>query len=371
MNLTLTSVLLLFGIFQSIVMILLILITRNRKQIQNKLLISILGVLGLSILPTFLGNSGIIQNNPNLMFLPVRLSIFVFPLLFLYVKSVFVSDFKIGIPDLKHLVFPFVFWIYSIILWINTIDHSLEAKGAVALTFYYFQIKYAHDVSLLLMLLIYTWFAYQLINKAKNYRLSKNQLQFYKWLKYLFFFLMAGAILDLVSIVIGEVYGYWKGSPLDELLGISFTILIKIYYSIIVYVISVIGYASYSKFIVSNYPVIDNAISNKIIEAMEVKKMFLNPDLSLRILAEDLDTTTGVVSKIINTDFKVSFNDFVNKYRIEEVKNKLDTNSSGQFTLLALAQDSGFKSKTTFYRAFQKFTSHTPKSYLKTLNSQK
>ncbi|WP_271730072.1 helix-turn-helix domain-containing protein, partial [Aquimarina algiphila] len=145
-------------------------------------------------------------------------------------------------------------------------------------------------------------------------------------------------------------------------------------YSFIVYVISIIGYASYSEFKVNNYSAINSSVfdySPKVIEAMEIRKMFLNPNLSLQVLAKELNTTSGVISTVINSGFKMSFNDFVNRYRVEEVKNKLQSENLNQFTLLALAQDSGFKSKTTFYRAFQKFTLQTPKSYIKMLHAKK
>ncbi|WP_271781884.1 helix-turn-helix domain-containing protein [Aquimarina algiphila] len=374
MNLTLTNTLLLFGIFQSVVMIFLILTTRNWRQIQNKILLSILVVLGVSLLPMFLGNSGVVEQNSNLLFLPAHLSIFIFPLLFLYFKSIFVLNFKIDKSSVLHLVIPIIFWVYLVIIWFNTLGEPIAQKREVAISFYYFQIKTIHDIVLLLMVLMYTWLASQLMYNAKKERLSKDQEKFSKWLRYLLLFLVAGAILDITSLVIGEMYGYWKGSPLDELLGIPFVLLIKIYYSFIVYVISIIGYASYSEFKVNNYSTINSSVfdySPKVIEAMEIRKMFLNPNLSLQVLAKELNTTSGVISTVINSGFKMSFNDFVNRYRVEEVKNKLQSENLNQFTLLALAQDSGFKSKTTFYRAFQKFTLQTPKSYIKMLHAKK
>jgi AraC-like DNA-binding protein len=322
----------------------------------------------------FLGNSGVVKLNSNLMFLPAHLSIFVFPFLFLYFKSIFILDSKIDKSSIKHLVVPITLWIYSIVLWFNTLGMSILQKREVAVSFYYFKIKTIHDILLVLMVLIYTWLISRLMYGVKKDRLSKMQMKFFKWFKYLLLFLVAGAILDVVSIVMGEIYGYWKGSPLDELLGIPFALFIKIYYSFIVYIISMIGYMSYSKFTINNYSTTNSSIfdySPKIIEAMDIKKMFLNPNLSLDILAKELNTTSGVISTVVNSGFKMSFNDFVNRYRVEEVKKKLQSENLNQFTLLALAQDSGFKSKTTFYRAFQKFTLQTPKSYLKILNEKK
>lgn len=373
MTLTPANTILLFGVLQSIVMIVLILTTRKWQQIQNRALILLLLVLGVSILPSFIGNSKLVLKNDSLQFLPLHLSIFVFPLLFLYFKSIFTTDFRLGKKNLKHLVVPVLFWLYYVFIWINTLNVPVAEKGDLAKIFYYFKVNYLHDIILLLMVAFYTWSVNRIMRKVKLNRLSRDQIKYSKWLRILLLFLIIGFVLDLSATIIGQIYDYWNGSPVDRWLGISFTLIVKLYYAVIVYVISVIGYASYSNFTVSRFSGNSDAVKNylpKIINFMETEKPFLSPNLSLSKLAEKINTTSGITSAVLNNGLDTSFNDFVNKYRIEEVKNKMKANGADQFTLLALAQDSGFKSKTTFYRAFQKFTSHTPKSYLDSLQDK-
>ena len=60
----------------------------------------------------------------------------------------------------------------------------------------------------------------------------------------------------------------------------------------------------------------------------------------------------------------MNFNDFVNKYRVEEVKKAFDNGDHKKSTLLGIAFDCGFNSKATFNRAFKKNTGLSPKDYL-------
>ena len=65
--------------------------------------------------------------------------------------------------------------------------------------------------------------------------------------------------------------------------------------------------------------------------------------------------------------FQMNFNDFINHYRIEDVKNKLKNGDHQHTTLLGIALESGFNSKATFNRAFKKSTDMTPKDYIEKL----
>ena len=108
----------------------------------------------------------------------------------------------------------------------------------------------------------------------------------------------------------------------------------------------------------------------KILAAVVAKKMYNNPDLTLTQLAMHLQTTTVLLSRIINTGFAQNFNDFINYYRVMEVKEKLQTGLANEVTIMSLAYDAGFNSKATFNRAFKKVTGKTPKEFLGTTKTQ-
>jgi AraC-like DNA-binding protein len=96
---------------------------------------------------------------------------------------------------------------------------------------------------------------------------------------------------------------------------------------------------------------------------MEAEKPHLEPELSLANLARKLKIAPTLLSLVINTAFEKNFNDFVNAYRVEDFKNRLENADVRHLTLLGVAFDCGFNSKATFNRAFKKHTGQSPSEY--------
>jgi adenylate cyclase len=102
---------------------------------------------------------------------------------------------------------------------------------------------------------------------------------------------------------------------------------------------------------------------NRLNSLMDDDKLYLNPELSLRSLAEYMNLPPNHMSQLLNEGFRQNFADYINSYRLEDFKLKLETDSAHQLTLLALAYDSGFNSKTVFNTFFKKKLGATPKAY--------
>jgi AraC-like DNA-binding protein len=96
---------------------------------------------------------------------------------------------------------------------------------------------------------------------------------------------------------------------------------------------------------------------------MVKEKPYINSKLNLVELANHLNYPPYMLSKIINTGFGKNFFDFVNGYRVEEFKKRVDDPKFRNYTLLSIAFDVGFNSKTAFNRSFKKITDQTPSSY--------
>ena len=109
------------------------------------------------------------------------------------------------------------------------------------------------------------------------------------------------------------------------------------------------------------------AINKALIELMNTEKPYLNPKISLKSLANMLTKSSNHVSQVINDKHNMNFFDFVNDYRIHEMIDLLKTPENKRFTLLALAEEAGFNSKTTFNVAFKKAKGTTPRKYFKEL----
>lgn len=98
-----------------------------------------------------------------------------------------------------------------------------------------------------------------------------------------------------------------------------------------------------------------------------MERPYLNPELTLTQLASDLDITTHHLSQIINEQFKLNFFEYINQFRVEEVKSRISNPEFENYSFLGIALDSGFNSKSSFNRIFKKFTNQTPTQYKSSL----
>lgn len=103
---------------------------------------------------------------------------------------------------------------------------------------------------------------------------------------------------------------------------------------------------------------------NEIKDKIEKRELYINPKLNLRTLALELGLKEKELSRLINECAKVNFHQFINEYRIEKFKQLVQSSKFHQFTLLGLANEAGFSSKSTFYAAFNKFEGMSPKQYV-------
>ena len=98
----------------------------------------------------------------------------------------------------------------------------------------------------------------------------------------------------------------------------------------------------------------------RLLSLMAEERPWLEPELTLAELALRLRTNTSLVSHVINTGCGQNFNDFVNRYRVAEAERKLQDPRLGHYSLVGIALESGFNSKSTFNRVFKKLTGRTP-----------
>ena len=104
-----------------------------------------------------------------------------------------------------------------------------------------------------------------------------------------------------------------------------------------------------------------------LVSAMEKDRLYRNSNLTLSELAGSLSATPHNLSEVINTGIGLNFYDFINSYRVEEVKKRLADPDSSHLTLLAIGMEAGFNSKSSFNAVFKKHASMTPSEYRKRL----
>lgn len=101
----------------------------------------------------------------------------------------------------------------------------------------------------------------------------------------------------------------------------------------------------------------------RLYELLDVEKLYLNENLSLTDLAEAMDISSRKLSEFLNKSLHINFYTLINDYRVSEVQRKLKEDESKKYTLLGLAQDSGFQSKASFNRIFKNKTGMSPSQY--------
>lgn len=103
----------------------------------------------------------------------------------------------------------------------------------------------------------------------------------------------------------------------------------------------------------------------QLLSVMKEKKPYLNGELSARELADLVGISTNHLSEVLNQVQQQNFFDFVNSFRVDEVKSRIKDPGYTHLTLLGIALESGFNSKTSFNTVFKKFTGQTPSQYIK------
>ncbi|MGC4040665.1 MAG: helix-turn-helix transcriptional regulator [Flavobacterium sp.] len=93
------------------------------------------------------------------------------------------------------------------------------------------------------------------------------------------------------------------------------------------------------------------------------KKYFLDPELTLDKVAEELNISKSHLSRLINKELNTSFPDYINQLRIKEAQYYLKHPDFSNYTLVAIGLEAGFASKTTFNNTFKKVTGMTPSEY--------
>jgi AraC-like DNA-binding protein len=111
---------------------------------------------------------------------------------------------------------------------------------------------------------------------------------------------------------------------------------------------------------------IHNIPIEHLLRFMENERPYLNPDLKIHNVATALDEAPYSISQQINQQLGLNFYDFINKYRVEEFKKRVESDEYNNLTLLGIALDVGFNSKASFNRVFKKHTGMTPSEYLNT-----
>lgn len=108
-----------------------------------------------------------------------------------------------------------------------------------------------------------------------------------------------------------------------------------------------------------------NPFAHELLLFMESNQPYLDPEITLEKLSNQLKVKPEFLSGILNSSLNINFFDFINKHRIEEFKIQSLKSDNSHLSIMGLAHNCGFNSKASFYRAFNKFEGISPSAYIK------
>lgn len=98
-------------------------------------------------------------------------------------------------------------------------------------------------------------------------------------------------------------------------------------------------------------------------QLMTKDHLYRDRDLNRDLIAKKLGISSGYLSQQLSAGSGLNFSEYINQYRVEEVKRLLLDPTFDQYSLLAIGYEAGFNSKSTFYAAFKKMTGYSPSAY--------
>ncbi|MDI9872077.1 helix-turn-helix domain-containing protein [Flectobacillus roseus] len=350
---------------------------RNRASPENRALALLVMVISVSLLGPVLGMTGYYREFPHLIRIGDPLVLLYGPFLYRYISLLTHK----GNPVWWHYI---PFWLYLGAL-IPFYLQTAEAKIAFGEQVFLNNTPSGLVIFILSLRTVHIFF-YIVVSLNLTQKFQKTLLDNYSDLSRLnldkanFVLKLFILVLMLAIIVFVSTY-FWSLNfvVINNLLGLAFAILIY-----------ALAYTSWNRPVIVEELIVREVIENEISDTgkrtrntynlhteinenlairlknlLETQQIYLQSELSLSQLSQELGVPAYQVSEVINRQYQETFFDLINRYRIEEIKRRLNDDQYAHLSILGIAMDCGFNSKSSFNTAFKKFTGMTPSEYKK------
>jgi AraC-like DNA-binding protein len=390
-NFNFHSSLLLPPFFQGVIFVVLLLQRFYRENRKGDVwLAGILGLLAIKIAFWMLGFAGWYDKHNAyttfMFYFPFNNLILIGPAFYFYFLSVANHKFQLKKEHYKHFVLPILWMLMIILKFVVDFTCFYPFPKIEALQYgtkgYWAELDKSVVASIISYILFF-YYVYLTLQKYKAYQVyilenfSSTEKIDFVWLRNLLYAIFAVGVIAFVFFTISTFFinlSYAQD-------WISYLIL-----GVLVYYISIYGYYT-DKPDKLHFEETNTTIEEKPLEKAQAQdtaeldawrakienymlehQPYLNPELTLSELSKALSTNTSHLSKVINEGFEQNFNDFINAHRIKEFVERIRKGQHKTETLLSVAYDCGFNSKTTFNRAFKKMHAQTPVEYIRSKN---
>ncbi len=362
------SALLAFGVFQGLLMIL-VLLTFKR----NLALLSLLGLVFVMVLNIFnhlLLSTRLYLEIPNLVHVFTPTLMLIGPLYYWHIQAAIDPGKNLNnqllhwVPCGVAVVFLIPFYGLSAAEKIDLLDVR-QASGLIPMTVS----TYLFMSIQIVQAFIYLLMSNRAIRELQRQRSSQKALPGFGWLLHLGRAFLAFWLLDFLALSVYTIIG-----------GIHQQ----------VFYVTILGAAIFinviAVFMIRNHKDFNNQVLNpqfgkgrnsrqskeeieyvlsQVYQVMDRERPYLDPALSLAKFSGFLEKTPHQVSEILNLRLGKSFYEFINEYRYQEARERLQSDQYKHLTILAIAFDSGFNNKNTFNKVFKKYAGKTPSQFLK------
>jgi len=336
--------------------------------------------------------SGSILHVPHLYRTAAPITFLIPPLSYLYVRSVLYNEKKWQGIDLLHLL-PFLFFFINYLpFFLSPLDYKLEIVSKTIADKNFGIIKQLGFLPESVFYLfrpiqaaIYVVFQWKLIlsfNRNNPNQFVTDQIKrVTRWLSIFTWASTGFLVAFFITIVL-----YFTQENLftsDELTQIPNTILAVSHFLVFTYLLinpQVLTGLPFIRYKETKSTIVENEMVKvpfiyenyaKEIKSLEkyftFNKTFLQPNISISQVSVETEIPIRDLSYIINNYYEKRFNDYINEMRCQHFIAKVDKNTLDSLTIEAIAFESGFSSKSSFYRAFNRFYSCTPSEYLESL----
>lgn len=378
------------GAVQGIILSIFLFSVKSNK-ISNRLLGILTFFWAIVLLVFALQSHGIYIHFPHLLGVIFQLLFTWFPLLFLSIKYLLSNQEKFKSTDFLH----FLPMVIIILLYSEFYFKSGEEKIKLISSTegYYYLVSIIGQEVLTLQGIIYPVLSLIMLN---NYRKNIVDYQSNIDINVINGFRI-GVTLALIAWVIGAVGAHLELFKVD--IGIDLFLFVYLFFVAIIYVISILAIRSPEVFKLKEKEVVAfsakkaikkpklgkyyeneslgfriepkvvveeniyEGLNEKLLNKMSNEKPYLDPDLSLQELSDILGISRHQLSATINKYQQMNFYEFVNSYRVMEVKDLMTKPNNKNKKNYDLAFEAGFNSKATFYRIFKQYTGLTPSDF--------
>jgi AraC-like DNA-binding protein len=356
------------GAAQALLLAFALLNIKRGNRIANRLLAAFAMTIAVCIGSIALSKTSYIELLPRLEKIHQPFTFLGAPLLFLYVRALLSTRPALGRKALLHFIPSVLCALYLIPYYLR----SGADEGSISIAYYgvrWFTVRSALLIVQFLVYLILIAFMLVRRSRAAKERGPSERIMLFqiRFLLTTFLILWSVGVVHYMASLL--VPAYYKTPETDLIIPLGLTAL--------VYALAYLGFRkpealtgvaepTVKKYVQSNLtPERSDRYAEKLLRFMETEKPYTQSDLTLQQLAERLAIPTRHLSRVINERLNQNFADFVNSYRVEEAKRRLIDPAKKHYSILAVAEEVGFNSKSSFNSVFKKHANMTPSEFRK------